>query len=103
MRASGADEAPQTHLLCSHSHAFYETLSQNNVLKSLGKKKKLIVLGAPAHNYDPADLTDPRSDAGGKRSGRASRSAQLELPEEEPHKNTLKINLGRQRPGVNQV
>lgn len=34
---------------------------------------------------------------------RASGFIQLKPLEEEPHKNVVKINFGRQRPGVNQV
>lgn len=68
VRLSTADEVSQTHLLCHRSHAFYGTLPvPQRRAKITWKKTPLIVLGARAHNDDPADLIDPRSDAGGKR------------------------------------
>lgn len=45
------------HIYCAPAatHFMKLWLSHNDVLKSLGKNP-LIVLGAPAHNYDPPDL-----------------------------------------------
>lgn len=82
-------------------------LSYNNVLKShekttvIGLKHLLIITTLLT------SLTSKLLLVVKVRGGIGNRCAlgfiQPKLPEEEPHKNVVKINLGRQRPGVNQV